>query len=744
MKNQTKNSQAARSLTTTLGIAFWALSVAVLLISGGLQIFSNIQTQQATIANRQQLIAQGAAGKVSSFIQEKFSVLETTVRLANPVTASPEAQKQILESLLGTQPAFRQLVLLNTQYQELIKTSRISQTASGTFTERLGDVRLAQMQQRKEYISPVYIDPSTGEPLVIMAVPATDVLGDFQGTLVVEVNLKVDLWDLVDQLKVGETGHAYVVDRQGNLIAFGDTARVLKGENVGQLKTVSDFAHNPASALTIGVSTYTGIKGDTVVGTYVPLGTPDWAVVTELPWQEAYQEVLRNAVVSAGVTLVMATLAGLVGAYLARRLAVPLVNLTGTATRIASGEMDLQAAVAGPNEVASLATAFNSMTQQLRSLITSLEQRVVERTADLNRRSDYLAASAEVARAASSILESNRLVKESVELIRERFGLYYVGLFLVDERNEWAMLQAGTGQAGQAMLARGHKLPITGGSMIGWSISNAQARIALQAEADAVRRATAELPETRSEAALPLRSRGKVLGALTVQSAQPNAFDQDTVTVLQTMADQIAIALENARLLAESQVATEAMRRAAGESSREGWSQIMRTQSMPGVRSAAGGVDVVLNAQVQGDWPNEAQRALQEGRIVHAESARDQAPLAIPVKVRGNVIGVIDTFKPSAGSTWTPEEIALAETLADQLGTALESARLYQDTQRRAIREQLVGEITTRMRESLDMEAVLKTAVQEIGERLGLHDIAIQLEMQQDQANEAALARERG
>ena len=170
----------------------------------------------------------------------------------------------------------------------------------------------------------------------------------------------------------------------------------------------------------------------------------------------------------------------------------------------------------------------------------------------------------------------------------------------------------------------------------------------------------------------------------------------------------------------------------------------MRAQSMPGVRSAAGGVDVVLNAQAQGDWPNEAQRALQEGRIVQANDASGQAPLAIPVKVRGNVIGVIDTFKPSAGSTWTPEEIALAETLADQLGTALESARLYQDTQRRAIREQLVGEITTRMRESLDMEAVLKTAVQEIGERLGLHDIAIQLEMQQDQANEAALARERG
>jgi len=293
------------------------------------------------------------------------------------------------------------------------------------------------------------------------------------------------------------------------------------------------------------------------------------------------------------------------------------------------------------------------------------------------------------------------------------------------------VLKAGTGEAGQAMLARGHKLPLTGDSMIGWSIANAQARIALQAEADAVRRATTELPETRSEAALPLRSRGKVLGALTVQSAQPDAFDQDTVTVLQTMADQIAIALENARLLAESQAAVEAMRRASGELSREGWSQMERRQAMPGVRSAASGT-----AQVEGAWTAVAQRALQEGQVIHiprtplrgADGVALRAnALAIPIKVRGNVIGVIDTFKPAESGTWTLQEIALAETLADQLGTALESARLYQDTQRRAAREQLTGQVTARVRESLDLDTVLQTVVRELGETLNLAEARVRL-----------------
>jgi len=410
MKFQKKKPRAALSLTTTLAIAFFSLSVVVLLISSGLQIASNIQAQRETISNKQQLIAQDATRTVSSFIQEKFSVLETAVGLVDLVTLPPDEQKQILESLLGAQPAFRQLVVLNAQNQEVARASRVSLVAAGRLSDQLkGDI-LVQLKQGKRYISSVYIDPATSEPLVLMAVPATNALGDFQGILVAEVNLKF-MWDLVDQLKVGETGRAYVVDRQGTLIAFSDTARVLRGENVSHLQAVSEFIRNPASAPASAVSIYPGITGATVMGTYVPLGTPDWAVVTELPWEEAYREINQDVVMSIGITLAMAVLAGLLGVFVARRLAVPLVNLTGTATQITRGEMELQAVVGGPREIASLATAFNSMTAQLRQILGSLEQRVAERTVDLRHALDEVEARA---LAQEGLLAENRQQRETI------------------------------------------------------------------------------------------------------------------------------------------------------------------------------------------------------------------------------------------------------------------------------------------------------------------------------------------
>jgi GAF domain-containing protein len=316
------------------------------------------------------------------------------------------------------------------------------------------------------------------------------------------------------------------------------------------------------------------------------------------------------------------------------------------------------------------------------------------------------------------------LIGQVVELIHERFDLYYVGLFLLDEAGEWAVLRAGTGEAGQAMLNRGHRLQAGGGSMIGWSVANAQARVALEAGADAVRLATAELPDTRSEAALPLRSRGRVLGALTVQSTQPGAFDQDAVDALQLMADQVAVALDNARLFAQSQAALEAVNRASAQLSREVWANLLKTRGDTGYRSTKYGVTDA------GDiWRPEMEQAFKETRTVQANGSAGGPilPLAVPIKVRGQTIGVVDTHKSSEAGDWTPEEVAVLETLAEQLGVALESARLYQDTQQRAIRERMIGEIASRMRESLDMETILRTTADEIYQALGLEEVTIRL-----------------
>jgi GAF domain-containing protein len=164
-----------------------------------------------------------------------------------------------------------------------------------------------------------------------------------------------------------------------------------------------------------------------------------------------------------------------------------------------------------------------------------------------------LTTAAEVSRAASSMLEPAKLLSEVVDLIRDRFDFYYVGLFLLDEGGEYAVLRAGTGEAGREMLGMGHKLEVGGTSMIGWCTAQGKARIALDVGKEAVRFENPLLPETRSEMALPLISRGRVIGAMTIQSAKAAAFSEEDITTLQTMADQVANAIESARLLEESQ-----------------------------------------------------------------------------------------------------------------------------------------------------------------------------------------------
>ncbi len=179
----------------------------------------------------------------------------------------------------------------------------------------------------------------------------------------------------MESIKIGTTGQAYVVDKEGRLIAFGDISRVLRGENVGNLKTVHEFTSSHNTINEIKPNVFQGINGAAVLGTYVPLEIPDWAVVVEMPVAEAYGAVIQNILGTAVFTLIVALIAGFIGVYLARRLALPLVNLMKTAKRITNGEMGLQVEVGGPVEISSLAEAFNSMTSQLREIIEKLDQR---------------------------------------------------------------------------------------------------------------------------------------------------------------------------------------------------------------------------------------------------------------------------------------------------------------------------------------------------------------------------------
>ncbi len=514
------------------------------------------------------------------------------------------------------------------------------------------------------------------------------------------------------EIRFGDTGYVLAVDSQGIVRAHPDADLV--GSDVSAEVWFQEIA-----SMERGHTSYVW-QGESRGAAFEYFEPWNWYVVSSGAESELGGAVNQLGVYIALLLAVTLAIATTVLLFLTRWLIAPIHALTVGAERVRQGELETHVPVTSRDEIGDLTDAFNSMTDQLCGLVGSLEQRVAERTADLERRSRYLETSAEVGRAATSVLDPGQLIQQAVELARRRFDLYYVGLFLVDEAGEWAVLRAGSGEAGRAMLSRGYRVEV-GTGMIGWSIAHAQARVALEAGEDAVRLTTAELPETRSEAALPLRSRGRVIGALTVQSDRSGAFDEDTIILLQMMADQVAVALDNARLFTEAQASLDMARSAYGELSRRAWIEQLSTRTDWGYRYARQSV-----AQSEGDWQPEMQQAVQTGQSVQTDGAGEPT-LAIPLRVRDQVVGALSFCKDEAGESWTAEETTLLKTLTDQLGQALESAQLFQETQRRAARERLTGRVTARMRETLDVESVLKTATDEIYQALDLDEIVIRL-----------------
>jgi GAF domain-containing protein/HAMP domain-containing protein len=697
-------------LTATLAIAFVTLSVIALLVASGPELYFNFRTQQEVVTGEQRLIALEAANTVKSFMQERFGELEAAVKFSDLSNAPLAVLQESLEKSLGFQPAFRQLVLFDTEEQIIAQTSRLSQMASQVTSQLEADL-FAQTGQGARYISPAYIDGTTFEPLVVIAVPVKNIFGDFQGTLVAEVNLKF-MWDLVERLKVGETGVAYVVDGQGQLLAFGDITRVLAGENLSHLGEVAEFVEREEPLLELdeeGIPVSTGINGTNVVATYIPLGTPDWAVLIELPVAEAYGEVLWNFITSGMVIFTVAVLAAVTGAYLARRLAAPLLNLTETATRITAGDIDLQAAAEGPTEVSQLAGAFNSMTAQLRDLIGSLEDQVQERTAELT-------LSVEVGQQASAIRDLDELLPTITEFIREQFDLYYSHVYFVDDVRENLVIKAGTGMVGQELLARRFSLPIGPGSIVGRVAAEAKSIVVPDTETSDIHKPNPLLPDTRSELAVPLIVGEQVVGVLDMQSDRVNTFTEDNLIVFEAMATQLAISIDSAQQWALSQEARQKSEEAIRQLTRETWAEKLRTKR----RDFAYAYDLAAVTPIS-----------------RTDQATDSNGLSAPLIVQNQPIGQLMIETPP-DYTWSEDEKDLLSAVAQQLAQKAENLRLFEETQQRATREQITRQITDKVRASRDIETALKTATEELSKALGITKAVVELRMapENEQTNE--------
>ena len=366
---------------------------------------------------------------------------------------------------------------------------------------------------------------------------------------------------------------------------------------------------------------------------------------------------------------------------------------------------------------------LRTVNRELDSLSSELEQRVKERTEELQKstqelektleentkRAQQLEAIAIAARTIATLEDVNDLLPNITELVSDRFGFYHVGIFLLDAEKKYAVLRASNSEGGQAMLARAHKLRVGQEGVVGYAVAEKQARIALDVGQDAVYFDNPDLPATHSEMALPLMIGNNAIGVLDIQSEQAGAFTEEDTKVLSTLADQIAVAIENARLFAQSRETLEELERTFQQYIRSEWQRFIEVSNVKGYVAYQTGVQPIKVPLQNDDKP-----------------AKSDTVFPVPVKLRGVIVGHVNVDLGKPVSDYTGDELDIINAAVERFTLALENARLLETTSRRARRERLVSEITTKIRSTNNPNEMVKTAMEELKKVLGASKVELQ------------------
>ena len=356
--------------------------------------------------------------------------------------------------------------------------------------------------------------------------------------------------------------------------------------------------------------------------------------------------------------------------------------------------------------------------QKLRELQSSLEARIEERTHELAQRSTELEtanqrnqqraaqfeAIAQVANAIASIRTLEELLPKVTQVISEQFNFYHVGIFLNDASNQYAALSAANSEGGQRMLARRHQLKIGEQGIVGSVTSTGAPRIALDVGEDSTFFNNPDLPNTHSEMALPLTISGKTVGALDVQSTEPAAFNQDDLQILSILADQVSLAIENARLFEESSKSLTEAEALYRQYLRQAWGRMPKEQRLEGYHySAMGAVPIEHLSETQKDKYDDQSR---------------RSGISVPIMLRGESIGTLAIQVPEVGQV-NEDQMDLIRAVAERVAISAENARLFEETTHRAERERLVTDITAKIRSTNDPDVMIQTALNELKTALG-------------------------
>ncbi|GAB4541101.1 MAG: hypothetical protein Fur002_08940 [Anaerolineales bacterium] len=372
---------------------------------------------------------------------------------------------------------------------------------------------------------------------------------------------------------------------------------------------------------------------------------------------------------------------------------------------------------------------LNQREKELKEERAKLEERVLERTAELERANQYnqnRAAQFEGIAAVSRVINQTQnlqdVLPQITQVISQQFGFYHVGVFLLDPQGEYAVLSAANSEGGQRMLDRNHKLRVGQVGIVGYVAESGKPRIALDTGEDAIYFNNPDLPATRSEMALPLlQADKKIIGVLDIQSIKPEAFSRENIEILTALADQVAVSISNARQYEETQknlIESEILYR---RDLQAGWKKFTRAQKITGVQRAR------LTSKIYTepfDLPG-MEEVFQTGSPYIRQGK--EAQITLPVKLRGETIGMLHV-KTDAERKWSDDDIDILTAIVERAALAIESARLLAESRKAAEKERVIGEISARVSSFTNRDNILQAAVVEIGRALPGAEVILQLQ----------------
>jgi GAF domain-containing protein/HAMP domain-containing protein len=743
------------TLRSKLIVAFISLTALPIVILGVLTYQSTHELLENEIRQEIERTSFAAATSYEEFASSQLGAMETQANSSDlvnfillPASARPGSEEELLaQDTLASFKRNSPTYIRSFSIVDLNGTS-ILDTNSTTLGNDYSGMKFFKdmLAKGSKLASGLATVPGNDDYVIYFAVPIKSKSGDLIGMYVRIYNANV-IQSIMDQIiranrAPGRTtqyhyiidgtnffvlAHSVRVDLNYKTYLHRDDRNLLSLIQQGLIDAEDDNNRFLSQPETVEILTQMGETGSFVIpspadnnedaeSAAARIRNTDWILITSEPTSLITSLIQDQTQATVITSIILMALAALLALLAANFFTKPITELTQIAQSISAGNFNQKATIRTRDEIGLLADSINVMSEEIQQSIEKLESRVERRTADLSlanqqseKRAQNLQTIAEISRIISTEKDQEKLLSLITQIVSEKFGFYHVGIFLLDESKTYAVLRAANSAGGQEMLMRKHSLKVGQTGIVGYVTSTGTPRIALDTGADAVFFNNPSLPETHSEMALPLITRGSIIGALDVQSKVPNAFTDADISIISILADQVSIAIDNSRLLEAAQASIEETRAVFSEYLAEAWQK--KTESgVVGYRQTLSGGQVLTHANMS---------------VLTPSSNGHGKPLEVPIRIRDQTIGVLNIRPTSDEYVWSDDDMNVIEAVTERLGLALDNARLFEETSTRATRERLVADITTKIRGSNDPQEMIRSAMEELKQVLGASKIEI-------------------